>query len=247
MSPSRSESGRPAWRATLARLAQRARHAVRSGVVADALFVGPTDEAAARTDPLTASLDGFAHWCAAHPGSRCELGLSARLVHTCVAPPEAGALAPEDLRDYAQRQFQHYFGTVEAGYVVAASTVAEAPLACGAPATVVQALQAIAAEQGVRIARLAPWWAAGVAAALRQAPADAACTVVALEPQAFTVLQAAGGRVQRIWTEVLPPGAGDWRARLREHLSAGQPVWLVSEPAAAAVLRGRAPAQSLSI
>lgn len=250
MSPSSSEAvlaaSRPAdaagpvprWRAALDTAWVRSRNQLRTSVKPAAVYVDAGDAGGDAQERAHAAVAAFSAWCAQHAGSRCELGLSARLVHACAAPAEAGAMPAADLRDYAQRQFDFYFGAAEGdAYAVAVSTDARASLACGASQRLVAGLQAAAAAHGVCVLRLAPWWARGVQAALahiaQQAPVEqAACVVAAVEDRIATLVLAQGERIQRLWAEPLhgePDAAtfAQWRERI------GQPaaLWLLRLPA----------------
>lgn len=171
-----------------------------------------------------AALDSFAQWCREHAGSDCEIALSSRLFHLCMPPVEAGRLKAAELRLYAQRQFEHYFGGPQAqDWAIAVSSHAQAPLACGMPRSLLRSLQEVAALHGVRIRRVLPWWARGVPAALAQACQeqagqinDSGLALVALEPHAATVFWLADARLTRVWIEVAAAQRLDaqWRARL---------------------------------
>lgn len=248
MSPSSSEAAlaaslpadagsRPRWRLALDTALARGRNQLRTSVTPAAVYVGAGADATGAEDRAQAAVAAFSAWCAEHAGSRCELGLSARLVHACASPAEAGAMPAADLRDYAQRQFDFYFGAAEGdAYAVAVSTDARASLACGASQRLVAGLQAAAAAHGVALLRVAPWWARGVQAALariaREAPVDqAACVVAAVEDRIATLVLAQGERIQRLWAEPLrgePDAAtfAQWRERI------GQPaaLWLLHLP-----------------
>ncbi len=244
MSPSSSEAvlstpaaARARWRVALDAALLRARNQLRTSVTPAAVYIGADGEMADAARRAQAAVAAFARWCAEHAGSRCELGLSARLVHACAAPAEAGAMSPADLRDYAQRQFDFYFGAAEGdAYAVAVSTDARAGVACGASQRLVADLQATAAAHGVSLLRVSPWWARAVQAALaevgKEAPVEQpACAIAAIEDRIATLVLAQGDRIQRLWAEPLSgePDAAvleQWRQRI----GTGVPLWLLRLP-----------------
>lgn len=264
MSPSSSEAvlsvpaaaARPRWRVALDAGLLRARNQLRTAVTPAAIYIGADGETADAAQRAQAAVAAFAQWCGEHAGSRCELGLSARLVHACAAPAEAGAMSSADLRDYAQRQFDFYFGAAEGdAYSVAVSTDARASIACGASQRLVADLQATAAAHGVSLLRVAPWWARAVQAALvriaKEAPVEQpACAIAAIEGRIATLVLAQGERIQRLWAEPLQgePDAAvleQWRQRI----GAGVPLWLLRLPddarQHATLLQGRLNGQHL--
>jgi hypothetical protein len=148
-------------------------------------------------------------------------------------------MTPHELRDYALRQFEHYFGEMNGAadedWVVAVSRDRNAPIACGMPGAMVGRLQAAARRHRVALRRIAPWWAAGVARALRQHDG-----IAAIEPGLVTRVQARDGRVCRIGTEFGDATTDDVRQRL-VLWPAPSPMPLVWDgPAIERIVRGRA-------
>lgn len=203
-----------------------ARARLRTAFKPAAVFVGGATLAEARAQ--------FEAWARAHAGSVCEIGLGGAWVHACVVPPElageAGGGRADDaaLRDYARLQFEHYFGAAQgAGWRLAASRDARAALVCAVAAELIDTLRAVAASHRVRVQRVAPWWARGAQAALREALQDAGatCVAAAVEPGRTTLLLARDGRIARVIGE---PSAApqDWRARLVGSAAATVPALL---------------------
>lgn len=193
-------------------------------------------------------LAAFDAWCAARAGISCEVALSSFWVRTCVPPPEAGTLTTNELRDYALRQFEHYFGDPqdqgdEDAWVVAASSDPHAPLACGTPRTLFRRVLSTAAVHRVKVKRLSPWWAKGVAKHLRHV--DTTATVAAFEPGVLTRVRADAGRICRVWTEVAAIPS-DTHAIIRLWQE-NHPIPLVCDaPAVVRVIRGQTPAEQAS-
>lgn len=183
-------------------------------------FVGGADvaEAVAR----------FEAWAAEHPGSVCEVGLAGSLVHTCVVPAEVAAAAEGDddaVLDYARLQFDHYFGLDGAAWVLAASRDDRAGLVCAVSAELLNGLRAVAATHHLRLRRVAPWWARGTQAVLREAMQGEreSRVVAAVEPGRTTLVVAQDGRIARVVGEASSAPA-DWRARLQDSAGAAS-LW----------------------
>jgi hypothetical protein len=170
----------------------------------------------------------FEQWCVAHPGAQVELGLSGRWVHSCVLPPEPLDLTPDQRRDYARRQFDHYFADgaderLGQAWALALSAEPDVPLACAVAQDVLADLRDTARRHTVRLRHALPWWARGLERTVAQArkssgagagAADAATHVLAaVEPHLTTLLVVQGGQVQRVLTEPSAQQA-DWQARL---------------------------------
>ncbi|RTL33457.1 MAG: hypothetical protein EKK53_28015 [Burkholderiales bacterium] len=131
--------------------------------------------------------DGFAAWCAAHPGCRVELIAGAERMHSLLVPEDLPLADDSALQQYARLQFSHYFG----------ATAQQWPLACwqrGAERGVVALAQedglatltAEAAAHRVRIVSLRPSWTL--------APSDDGDCVV-IDADMLTWLQRRAGRL----------------------------------------------------
>ena len=148
-------------------------------------------------------------------------------------------MTPHELRDYALRQFEYYFGEMngaaDEAWVVAVSRDRNAPIACGMPGAMVERLHATARGHHVALRRIAPWWAAGVARALLQHDG-----IAAVEPGLVTRVQASDGRVCRIVTEFADVTTNDARHCL-VLWSAPTPMPLICDgPAIERIVLGRA-------
>lgn len=189
------------------------------------------------------ALRAFAAWCAEHAGAFCELGVSARWLHACVLPPEARQLPLAEQRDYAKRQFDHYFASASgaaSSWALSLSEHPDIPLACAMERGVLDSLTQTAQRHGVQLRRVLPWWARAVQRALAtpvaaaSKPASGAGSdedhaldapgvdrvVAAVEPGTATLLMTRGGRLQRL---LIQPSVEplDWRART-QHAASGE-------------------------
>lgn len=188
----------------------------------------------------------FDAWCAKRAGSACEVAVSGFWMRCCMAPAEAGHLSPADLRDYARRQFEHYFGEaptqgVEDGWHVAASSDPRLPLACGMSSAQVARLLEAARRHRVRIRRLAPWWVRGAA---RLLPANG--TLIASEPGLKLGFHVEADRLQHIsmgLSEATGPAGDDLQL-----WPGADPMPLACEvPTVVALIRGRVPQRSTRV
>ena len=152
----------------------------------------------------------FSNWCAQHAGAACEIGLSSHWIAYCLLPAQALALSREEQKDYARRQFDHYFGA--APRAVSISENPRVPLACGCDQALIDALQAAAKTSSVRIARIVPWWARSAEQALK-VKSDASIVLAAQEGERVTLIAARDGVVQRVLSETSSDRA-DWVARI---------------------------------
>ena len=180
----------------------------------------------------------FEAWAREHAGSVCEIGLGGAWVHTCVVPAEVAEATQSDDEawlDYARLQFEHYFG-ISAGlggaWTLAASRDARAALVCAVSSELLAVLRAVASAHHVSVRRVAPWWARGAQAALREelqsgwqgdASGATARVAAAVEPGRTTLVVAQDGRIVRVVGEA--SGAPhDWRARLQDSAGAAS-LW----------------------
>ena len=155
-------------------------------------------------------VDAFHAWCAAHPGAVCELALSSRWILCCVPPVGAGTMTARELRQYAQRQIDHYFedarGSDDRRWAIAVSQRPDAALACAVTGDLIKRLKKAAATHRVSLRRIFPWWLA----AASPSPGSPSRVVVA-EPGIVTALQFEQGRLYRVETDFdadrVEPGA----------------------------------------
>jgi len=159
-------SRQPAW---LQRL--RGRWQVRSAVL-----MAPA-HAPGDAEAIDAGVQALSQWAQAHPGASLELGLSSRWL-LCAATPDA--TTAEQALQLAVQQWVHYLGLDEAGlqtdWVLQPVVSPRVRLVCAVPRALLDGLHEAAAEHGVRLRAVLPWWAFGLQAVLGDAAevADAA-------------------------------------------------------------------------
>lgn len=214
----------PMWRTAWQRLRSRVQSAWRPAMP---LFVfGAADKAG----DWSAVLQGFASWCTLHEGQRCTVGLSGRCVLSRVAAPD---LTLDEASQQALQQWAHYLDMDEASlrqdWVWRQVAAPGAHLLSAAPRGLIEGLQARAAEHGVRLEWVGPWWAQGVQAWLASLAALHADVAQAhthvlhlLEPDLVTHVEArqmpaAPAHLLRVWVEVAPDQGAE-QAMAREGL-----------------------------
>lgn len=111
------------------------------------------------------ALAAFALWCEAHAGMNCRVGLSGAWLLHCV--PVLGKEVPP-IRQQALQQWAHYLDVDEASlerdWVLRDVRLPGATLVCAAPRTLMEGLLKHAADHGVRLVWVGPWWAHGAQA-----------------------------------------------------------------------------------
>lgn len=204
---------KPMWRAAWQRLRSRVQS---SWLPATTLFVyGAPDKSGEWSDVL----QGFAAWCALHEGQRCRVGLSGRCVLSRVAAPE---LTLDEASQQALQQWTHYLDMDEASlrqdWVWRHVAAPGARLLSAAPRSLINGLQACAAEHGVGLDWVGPWWAQGVQTWLASLHADGAQAQThvlhLLEPGLVTHVEAQQmpaepASLLRLWLEVVPAQASE--------------------------------------
>lgn len=152
-------SRQPAW---LQRL--RVRWQVRSAVL-----MAPA-HAPGDAEAIDAGVQALSQWAQAHPGGSLELGLSSRWL-LCAATPEA--TTAEQALQLAVQQWAHYLGleeaSLQADWVLQPVVSPRVRLVCAVPRALLEGLHEAAAEHGVRLRAVLPWWAFGLQAALDEA------------------------------------------------------------------------------
>lgn len=191
------------WQTALARWSTR----VRTSWQPRKLYLCGTDEAAALT--------AFRGWCAANEGAVCELALSSRVLLSSVLP---SALPVNEAREQAVGQWAHYNDIAPDAFaqqwVLRQLVQPTFSLLCAAPRALIEGLQAVAAEHGVQLRWVGPWWVNGVQAwlaslnSLDQMARTPQLTL--MEPDACTHVQAtqvAGSPavLSLIWVEAAAP------------------------------------------
>lgn len=120
-------------------------------------------------DDVTAALMAFGHWCEAHEGAVCVLGLSSRWLLLDALPLTAASHAgTHTVRDTVVQRWGRYHDVDEADFaqrwVYREAQPGGASLACAAPLDLIRGLQAHATRRGVRLVAVQPWWAGAVQA-----------------------------------------------------------------------------------
>jgi hypothetical protein len=128
------------------------------------LLQGPVD-AINQAGAIEPALHAFAQWCEAHEGSACELGLSSRWLLSSAAP---AGWTKEAVHEHVLRQWEHYFGLdatqLANDWVLRQALSRSASVVCATPRALIDGLREVAAEQGVQLLSVGPWWARGVQA-----------------------------------------------------------------------------------
>jgi hypothetical protein len=128
------------------------------------LLQGPVD-AINQAGAIAAALQAFAQWCEAHEGCVCELGLSSCWLLSNAAPT---GWTKDAVHEHVLRQWEHYFGLDAAqlanGWVLRQVLSPNAAMVCAAPRALIEGLQGVAADHGVQLLSVGPWWARGVQA-----------------------------------------------------------------------------------
>lgn len=168
--------------------------------------------------------DGLADWCAAHPGARARLWLSAWWVVDVLVD---GALPLHDdaaLLAYVRPLLQHYHGDQAAPWPLAAWQAGAARGVSALHGLPLAELQATAARHGVHLQAVQPWWARALKMALRQQPAlarEAAAQLAVVEGRLVTRLDLRRGAL-----------VGLQQRRLSQATPAALQAWLADEPVA---------------
>lgn len=187
----------PWWRSAASAVQRRLRTSVRPLSVR---LVPATlaKESGALVPGHEAVLAAWRQWCEGHAGSHCHVALSAHWLLGFAAAP--GQVASS---------WEHYFGLGDATlaeqwrvrHIVGHGEVS---VVCAAPRALVQGLQAVAREHGVKILWMGPWWAPEVQGWLGQSE-PGGDHWDAREAGLVTHLrrQVEDGTLCQLWTEVL--------------------------------------------
>lgn len=192
--------------------------------VRSAVLMAPA-HAPGDAEAIDAGVQALSQWAQAHPGASLELGLSSRWL-LCAATPDA--TTAEQALQLAVQQWVHYLGldeaSLQADWVLQPVVSPRVRLVCAAPRALLDGLHEAAAEQGVRLRAVLPWWAFGLQAVLGDA------TEAADSPDATDVTDAASvGPLSWCWDE---PG---WRTCVQAVNTARAAGALASTPAPVAV------------
>ena len=168
------------WRAWPAQL----RHALldlRGAAPAHTLYLGAQDGLAPAVQAWSGAAfervqtaPSFDAWCAAHPGTRVRLCVSAHRLHGLVVDPTLALPDAAALQRYARQQFCHYHGDAVQAWPLATWSLGAGATrshgACALHALDLGALRASAARHGVRLRSVTPAALAGLASLTRQQP-----------------------------------------------------------------------------
>ncbi len=139
---------------------QRFKGRARSSWHPHALYVFDAHGKTAGWDAITRD---FGQWCSEHAGQVCSVSLSARWLMHSVA---ASDMSADAAHEHAMGQWAHYLDidetAMDAGWVLRHTHAPGVNLLCAAPRDLVLGLQEQAAQHGVRIEAMHPWWAHGL-------------------------------------------------------------------------------------
>lgn len=217
------------------------------------VFLGPTGDRvggasgdAAQLVPVhDEALVAWRAWCQEHVGQRCRLALSGRWLLTCVVPDMAvggkGRRSAEQARLHAAGQWAHYLGldgdVLALDWVMRLVRIEGGTLVCAMRKEVLADFKAVAAQQGVTVVWMGPWWAEGMARWLRASAGQTAPRVLTVSESGWWVhFEAEGSRLQRLWIE--PEGAEE---RIADAPAAGLLMGLTHSAAVAQVVAGSDP------
>ncbi|MDT7838951.1 hypothetical protein [Aquabacterium sp. OR-4] len=168
--------------------------------------------------------DGLEAWCAAHPGARARLWLSAWWVLDMLID---GALPLHDdaaVLAYVRPLLQHYHGDAAAPWPLAAWQAGAARGVSALHGQPLAELQATAARHGVQLQAVQPWWARAMRLALAQEPSllrEPAAQLVMVEGRLVTRLDLRRGSL-----------VGLQQRRLPQATPGALQAWLANEPVA---------------
>lgn len=168
--------------------------------------------------------DDLAAWCAAHPGQRATLWLSAWWVVDVLVDAALPLHDDTELLAYVRPLLQHYHGDAAAPWPLAAWQAGGARGVSALHGLALPELQATAQAHGVRLAALQPWWSRAMRLALARQPAlarEPAVQLVMVEGQLVTRLDLRRGSV-----------VGLQQRRLAQATTGALQAWLADEPVA---------------
>lgn len=153
-------------------------------------------DAQAETSP------GLEPWLAANPGSNARIVLSGALTHQLVvSDPSLPIADAEALLAWARHQFVHYHGPDAQRWPLSVWLSAGQRGASAAHGIDLDAVLRSAADRGVRVRAVQPWWAVALQAATLEAPTLALADRAELwivEGQRITRVMCGQGRVRQI-------------------------------------------------
>ncbi len=197
------------------------------------LFVteGPVWSYAGGTAPAEAS-PGLEPWLAANPGANARIVLSGALTHQLVVSDPALPIADaEALLAWARHQFVHYHGSAAQRWPLSVWLSAGQRGASAAHGIDLDAVLRRAADSGVRVRAVQPWWAVALQAATLAAPTLALADRAELwivEGQRVTRVGCGQGRVRQIEQHWLSSASlSALAARLAECEVPSQTTWVL--------------------
>jgi hypothetical protein len=192
---------------------------------AQALWWGPSGLWHADGSPDGAThWDDLDAWCAAHPGQRASVWLSAWWVVDVLVDAALPLHDDAALLAYVRPLLQHYHGDAAAPWPLAAWQAGAARGASALHGLDLAAMQHTAQRHGVRLAALQPWWARALRLALARQPAlarEPAAQLAVVEGRLVTRLDLARGQL-----------VGLQQRRLPQASTAALQSWLADEPVA---------------
>ncbi len=168
--------------------------------------------------------DSFDAWCAAHPGARARLWLSAWWVVDVLVDPALPLHDDAAVLAYVRPLLQHYHGDAAAPWPLAAWQAGAARGVSALHGLPLAELQATAGRHGVQLQAVQPWWARALHLALAREPAlqrEAAAQLVVVEGRLVTRLDLRRGGL-----------VGLQQRRLPQATPAALQAWLADEPVA---------------
>ncbi len=117
---------------------------------------------------MDAALDALDAWAEGHEGVNLDVQLSSRWLLCCATPDASSAAQAHEM---AQQQWEHYFGLeaeqFHADWLVTevmhggskAGPQAHVKLVCAVPRALINGLNDVARERGLRLQAAMPWWA----------------------------------------------------------------------------------------
>lgn len=164
------------------------------------------------------SWSSFEHWCQAHPKRRCTLWLSSHLLHELVCDADLPLRDDHAVLAWAQPQLQHYHGEAAAAWPLAAWQQGRQRGVSVLHGVSLQAVQATAAQHGVRLVAVRPWWSLVLPLALRrhQALRGAQARLLVVEGDGVAALALRRGQVSGLALRRLDaataPALAEWLA-----------------------------------
>lgn len=180
--PAVSDAGVAPSHAVLSRLMARWRGRLRTWRSPHRLMLTARPHAPGQAHVLEAAIQAFADWAACNEGAAVDLALSSHFLLMSVGEP--GAIADDQaLREQARSRWAHYLDLqaehIDADWCVQTSLDggrSPVALACAVPRGLMQGLQQVARQHGLKLLALRPWWAEALQQAWSDLPPSATLT-----------------------------------------------------------------------